>query len=132
MKSCCLRIAMIGLLGWLTGCGNSSTDSQTKGLLTGKITVGGQPARQVMITAIGSGGVAGTTSTDTGEFTIPDPPKGKLKFTIFGSQPGVKPAANSASVVPPKYAGPNELEFDYTGGSQHFDIQMGVNGASAK
>ena len=121
MRACLFVIALLPL----AGCGGSADPKAGKDILSGKVLVGDQPARQVIITVTGQDGkVAGGTTSEAGEYTIPDPPKGKLKFMVSGSRPGAKLAPNAPSVVPPKYSNPNELEFDYAGGKQTFDLKM--------
>lgn len=119
MRCCLLLLAL-----FLAGCGGP-TSGAGKDILSGRVMIGDQPAKQVIITVTGPDGkVSGGTTTDTGDYTIPDPPKGTLKFMVSGSLPGKKLSSNSPSVVPPRYSNPNDLEFNYSGGKQTHNLSL--------
>ncbi len=113
-----------------TGC--ESDVSGVANVLSGTITVGGVPASEVTLVAIGPDGVEATGLTDgTGKYRIENPPKGALRFRL-GSQvppppPGVQapPPPPDAANIPAKYrTAKNELTFEYTGGKQTYDFDL--------
>lgn len=114
------------MLTLVFGCSDSGSKANTgKEALSGKVTLNDQPLKYVIINATGAGGIiSGSTTNEAGEYLIPDPPKGMIKFTVMGSKPGAKLAPNAPSVVPDKYSKPNDLQFDYQGGKQTFDLKL--------
>jgi hypothetical protein len=86
--------------------------------LSGKVTFKSQPVPYATIIVTGPDGrTAGGTTNEAGEYTIPSPPEGELKFHF--------PPAGKKSPVPAKYAKANNgLSFTYTGGKQTYDIDL--------
>ena len=102
------------------GCGIGAKQQEAHpDALVGKITHNGQPVKAVTITVLGPDGTpAGGTANDDGTYTIPNPPKGQLKFQLVAPGSGKPP-------FPAKYTQPNnDLTFDYTGGKQTYDMNL--------
>ncbi|MCZ2340917.1 MAG: hypothetical protein LC104_03870 [Bacteroidales bacterium] len=99
------------------GCSQSGGDAHPDSL-SGKITIQGQPAAEATMIVTGpNGATAGGSANAAGEYIIPEPPKGLLKFQFF---PGAKKDS-----IPPKYLKPdNGLSFEYIGGKQTYDIEL--------
>jgi hypothetical protein len=116
-----MRARFVFLTGVLAvaavGCGKE-TDGGGKNVLSGAVTVGGQPAPEAAIVVTAPDGqTAGGTTDQSGRYTIPDPPVGKLQFHFI-------PAGKSKG-IPAKYTRPgNDLAFDYAGGKQTYDIDL--------
>jgi hypothetical protein len=117
-----LRVTgLLTLLASLTlsaGCGIGGGREANPEALTGKVTANGQPVKSVTLTVTGPDGkTAGGTTSEAGTYTIPNPPKGALKFQF------VAPAGKAT--FPVKYTKPgNDLAFEYTGGKQTYDIDL--------
>lgn len=116
-----MRVSSLGLL--VLGCIISAGCSQSGGdahpdSLSGKITFQGQPVPEATMIVTGSDGkTAGGSANAAGEYLIPEPPKGKLKFQFF---PGAKKDS-----IPMKYLKPdNDLSFEFIGGKQTYDIDL--------
>ncbi len=101
------------------GCGAIGRSDPHPDALTGRITTGGQPVKSVMVTVTGPDGApAGGTTNDDGVYTIPNPPKGKLKFRLVAPGGGKAP-------FPTRYATPsNDLTFEYGGGKETYDMDL--------
>jgi hypothetical protein len=109
--------ALLALSGAIAGCGAGAREANPDAL-TGKITYNGQPLKAVTVMAIGGGTPAGGTTNDEGVYTIPNPPKGKLKFQLTAPGSGKTP-------FPAKYTKPdNDLSFEYTGGKQTYNMDL--------
>jgi len=106
-------------LGASAGCGIGGAREAHPDALVGKITHNGQPMKSVAIFVIGPAGeTAGGTTNEEGVYTIPSPPKGKLKFRLISPGSG-KPR------FPVKYTLPNnDLSFEYTDGKQTYDMDL--------
>jgi hypothetical protein len=101
------------------GCGGD----ERGGRLAGKVTFKGQPVPFATIVATGPAGkTAGGTTNEKGEYLMPEPPEGQLKFKVITSAPKAgQPRLN----LPAKYAGPQSgLSYDYTGGNKTYDIDL--------
>lgn len=115
-----------GLLG---GCGSSSGDSNK---LTGRVTVNGQPAKDVTVVVVGPDRTEASALTGAnGEYELPNPPKGELKFRVTPLVPPPPPGVQAPPLppgmvsVPAKYAKPdNELVFTFAGGHQTYDLTL--------
>jgi hypothetical protein len=109
------------------GCGGSPDDGR-QNVLSGTVRLNGQPPEYVMIVAVGPDGkeVSGPRMPD-GSYQIVDPPTGPLKFKFAGGPPpppGTREKSNTGN-IPAKYLSvKNELQFDYTGGRQKYDIDL--------
>lgn len=138
-----LRHNAVGLvlLGGLlaAGCGAQRSSGEAQALV-GNITVGGQPARDVMIMAVGSDGkeYSGVSDT-TGGYRIDNPPTGPLRITLSTATPPPPPGVKGAGAprgpryVPAGYSGSNaELVVEFTGGTQVFDIAAATEADPAK
>lgn len=100
------------------GCGGGE---KRGGELSGKVTVNGHPAGVMTLVVTGPDGkTAGGNTNDAGEYRIPDPPVGELKFQFIApKQPG------KTAGVPPKYASPNSgITHTYSGGKDTFNIDL--------
>lgn len=92
------------------------------GSLTGRITSGGQPIPFLNLMASGPKGYnTGGSTNENGEYTMPEPPKGLLRFQVF--IPGKLP---KGVTITEKYAKADGsgLTFEYKGGRQTFDIDL--------
>lgn len=111
-------LVFIFLCGTISiGCNQSGGDAHPDSL-SGKITLQGQPVAEATMVVTGPDGkTAGGSANSAGEYVIPEPPKGVLKFQFF---PGAKKDS-----IPQKYLKPdNGLSFEYTGGKQTYDIEL--------
>ncbi|OWK46386.1 hypothetical protein FRUB_00085 [Fimbriiglobus ruber] len=102
-------------------------------MLSGKVTVNGQPAKDVTVVALVSGGgheASGLTGAD-GTYRIVNPPKGAMKFRLSTLAPPPPPGITApppppgATAIPPKYTTPeNGLSFEYSGGKKTYNIDI--------
>jgi hypothetical protein len=116
MRSIVLTVMLLAATALAGGCVGSKPAHPDS--LGGKITTNGQPVRSIVVTVSGSDGKsAGGMTNEEGVYLIPDPPKGKLAFQL--SPPGGK------ATFPRKYTKPNNgLAFEYTGGTQTYDLDL--------
>ncbi|MDY3555454.1 hypothetical protein R5W24_004597 [Gemmata sp. JC717] len=122
-------LALATVAGLVGGCG-SSTDDADK--LTGRVTIGGQPAKDVTVVAIGPDRTEASALTGpNGEYALTKPPRGALRFRVTALVPpppaGVQapPPPPGTVTVPAKYAKPdNELVFTFDGGHQTYDLEL--------
>src|SRR5262245_31489890 len=120
-------LLLLGLLAM--GC---SSEPNGSNVLTGKVTLNGQPAKNVTVTVAGVDRLEANGATgDDGVYRIPNPPLGVLQVRVTGFVPppprGVKapPPPPGSTNVPAKYTKPNNgLAVEYTGGKQSYDIEM--------
>ena len=118
-------VALVGLAG--VGC-DAPGPAEARNVLTGSVTVGGQPAQFGMIAAVGPGGAeaSGPRLAD-GSYQIVNPPTGLLKFKFAAGPPVPEFDTTKAGTgnVPKKYlTADTDLQFDYKGGSQKYDIAL--------
>lgn len=106
-------LAVMTAIGCGAGGGVAHPDA-----LSGKVTAGGKPVASATLVVTGpEGQSSGGTTNDDGTYLIPEPPKGKLSFQFI--------MTSNKSLIPAKYSKPNNgLTFDYTGGSQTYDIDL--------
>lgn len=123
-----MRLAGIFLAVFvLAGCGESTNSDGEPNTLSGMVTMAGEPVEYNMIVAVGPGGkeVSAPRKAD-GSYRIVSPPTGLLKFK-FAAGPPIPggPAKLKTGNIPVKYLSPkSELEFEYKGGNQTFDIEL--------
>ncbi|MDB5308938.1 MAG: hypothetical protein JWO38_3140 [Gemmataceae bacterium] len=100
------------------GCGKAGKEH---GELTGKVTMNGRSPGVLTLVVTGPDGkTAGGNTNDAGEYRIPDPPQGDLKFQVIAPRQVGKPPA-----VPAKYGKQgNGITYSYTGGNQTYDIDL--------
>jgi hypothetical protein len=85
------------------------------GGLRGRVTVRGVPVPYVTLMATAANG-----ANENGEYLMPAPPLGELKFQVF-----VPAKLPKGMTLPERYGKPNSgLTFPYTGGQQTFDIDL--------
>lgn len=130
MRSWALCLLLpVGLLA--SGCG-SSTDPGEAGVLSGRVTLNGQPVKDATVVVVGPDrSEASGLSGAEGEYRIANPPKGLLRFRLSSfvppPPPGVQapPPPPGVVAIPRKYTTlGNGLEFNYAGGKQTFDIDL--------
>lgn len=105
----------------LTGCSGGGSN-EPKDVLSGKITVGGKPAPSVQLVVISPDGKpGGGTANEKGEYLMPNPPHGMLRFQFMS--PASLP--KGSVLVPPKYSTPAAaVTFEYPGGKVTKDFDL--------
>jgi hypothetical protein len=106
------------LLAAVVGC-DSGTRTKTA-ILSGRVTVDGKPAGELtLIVTAPDGTQSGGNTNASGEYKIPNPPKGKLEFMFMA------PATASGPKLPAKYRKPNNgITVEYKGGDQVEDLKL--------
>jgi len=124
------------LLG--TGCNKGS--SAGKGIVAGKVTLGGKgvgPDATVAFFSSDGKQIAEAPTTDTGDYLMPEVPMGSVKIAVLRRtpiqgaamvkmDPSMPGASSSAALsIPPKYSKPdNGLTYTVTQGQQRHDIEL--------
>jgi hypothetical protein len=121
------------LLMSLAACG-CSRPSGEHDQLTGLISIGSEPVKNVTIVATNAKGEeASALADEAGQYRMENPPKGTLKFKIVGFAPPPPPPVPGEPVVvvpinkqvPNRYhSSNNDLQFEFTGGKQAYDIHL--------
>ena len=109
---------LIAFAGLLVGCGDGgNSKDDTLQSISGKVIFKGEPVKSTTIVVSGPNNAsAGGTSNEQGEYIIPNPPTGLLKFQLI-------PAGKVP--FPAKYTkANNDLTFDYQGGKQTFNLEL--------
>jgi len=134
-RSCSFLAFLLAVLVWGAGCGSKGP----KNVVTGKVTLNGQPVAGTVTFTGGGGKEVNAPINPDGTYMIPDPPEGENQIVVKGflgatgplpgaekvpggglSTPGgaLKPAEMGAN-PPAKYGKPgNGLSFNVTGGKQ--------------
>jgi hypothetical protein len=108
----------------------NSSGKQPAASLSGKVILNGQPLTVGTLMVAGPHNEeASAQIREDGSFQILNPPKGALKFKIFmmPAPPGrpAPTASHGQPAIPEKYVVyDNELNCDYSGGRQTFDVVM--------